>query len=119
MEIRSKKYLGVTGFGGRLKGAGKTNGIVSLYCDGYSLKQEGCFSRIRCGGGNALANVPYKRLALSTDGAKCFNGKGRKQIKLHQYGIFKGLALSCRLGFCAGRGGSGGRVGVCDGVSDC
>ena len=71
-----------------MKSAGKTNGVVSLDCDGYSLEQEGCFSWIRCGGGNALANVPYERLALSTDGAK-----GRKQIKLHQCGIFKAIVF--------------------------
>jgi hypothetical protein len=34
-----------------LKCAGKTNGVISLDCDRYSLEQEGCFSRIRCGGG--------------------------------------------------------------------
>jgi hypothetical protein len=31
----------VTGVGGRLEVAGKTNGIIPLHCDGYSLKQEG------------------------------------------------------------------------------
>jgi hypothetical protein len=72
LEIRSKNYLDVTGIGGRVNGPSKTNGIVPLYCDGYLLKQEGCISWIRCGGGNALANVHYERMAHSTDGVKVF-----------------------------------------------
>jgi hypothetical protein len=88
----------MTGVGGKLEGADKTNGIVSLYCNGYLLKQEGCFTRIRRGGGDTLAIVTNKKLAFSTDRARSLNGYGRRQMMLRQCGVFRNLALSCRLG---------------------
>jgi hypothetical protein len=48
-----------------LKGAGETNGIELLNRNGYPLKQEGCFTRIRRGGSDTFANVPNKSMALS------------------------------------------------------
>jgi hypothetical protein len=64
--------------GGRLKDTGNTNGIVPLYRNGYPLKQQGRFTAIRSGGGDAFTNVPNERLAFSADRAKSLNGHGRK-----------------------------------------
>jgi hypothetical protein len=50
-----------------LEGAGKTNGILTLYCSRHSLKQEGYFVQIWRGGGDTLASITNKRLAFSTD----------------------------------------------------
>jgi hypothetical protein len=35
-----------------------------LYRNGYPLKQEGCFTRIRSDGEDIFANVPHERLAF-------------------------------------------------------
>ena len=52
-------------------------------------------------------------------GPKVSMASGANRLSRISAAYFKGLALSCRLGCCAGRGGSGGKVGVCDDVSDC
>jgi hypothetical protein len=109
----------VTCVGDRLEGTGKANGVVTLSCGEYPLKQDGCFTRIRRGGRDTLADVASKRLAFSRDRAKSLNGYERRQIMLHQCGVFRGHALSCHLGCCDGRDRGVGKVGVRDGVGDC